>query len=60
MKLVKRIAANPPRHLRMSKHLLREPQNVRFDTLLEMAAGLQNLCHFTQDHEAASKIYGML
>jgi enoyl-CoA hydratase/carnithine racemase len=51
--LAKRIAANPPLQLRMSKRLLREAQNVRFDTLLEMASGLQSLCHFTQDHEEA-------
>jgi enoyl-CoA hydratase/carnithine racemase len=52
-KLAERIAANPPQQLRTSKRLLREAQNVRFDALLEMASGLQSLCHFTQDHEEA-------
>jgi len=56
-KLAERIAANPPRHLRMSKRLLREAQHVRFDTLLEMAAGLQSLCHHTRDHEEAVQAF---
>jgi enoyl-CoA hydratase/carnithine racemase len=56
-KLAERIAANPPRHLRVSKRFLRESQNVRFDTMLEMAAGLQSLCHFTQHHEEAVRAF---
>ncbi|WP_204985668.1 crotonase/enoyl-CoA hydratase family protein [Microvirga pakistanensis] len=53
VKTAGRIAVNPPRHLRMSKRLLRESQNSRFDMLLEMAAGMQGICHHTKDHEEA-------
>jgi len=56
-KVAERIAANPPRHLRMSKRLLRESQNVRFDTLLEIAAGMQGICHHTRDHEEAVQAF---
>ncbi len=52
-KLAARIAANPPGALRMAKRLIREGQNVRFDTLLEMAAAFQAACHHTRDHEEA-------
>jgi len=51
--LAKRIAINPPGALRMAKRLIREGQNVRFDTLLEMAAAFQGACHHTRDHEEA-------
>jgi hypothetical protein len=55
--LTERIAANPPQQLRMSKRLLREALNVRFDTLLKAASGLQSLCRFTQDHEEAVQAF---
>lgn len=53
MDLARRIAANPPHALRMTKRLIREGQHVRLDTLLEMSAGFQALAHHTADHEAA-------
>jgi enoyl-CoA hydratase/carnithine racemase len=51
--LARRIAANPPRHLRMAKRLLREAQISRFEGTLELAAAMQGLCHHTADHEEA-------
>lgn len=51
--LAGRIAANPPRALRLAKRLIREGQSQRFDTVLEMAAALQGACHQTKDHEEA-------
>lgn len=51
--LAGRIAANPPGALRMAKRLIREGQNVRFDSLLEMAAAFQAACHHSRDHEEA-------
>jgi hypothetical protein len=41
----------------MSKRLLSEALNVRFDTLLKMASGLQSLCHFAREHEEAVQVY---
>jgi enoyl-CoA hydratase/carnithine racemase len=55
--LKERIAANPPQQLRMSKRLLREALNVRFDTLLKAASRLQSLCRLTRDHEEAVQAF---
>jgi enoyl-CoA hydratase/carnithine racemase len=52
-RLALRIVVNPPIQLRMAKRLLREGQNVRFDSLLELAAAFQGACHHTEDHEEA-------
>ena len=51
--LAERIAANPPKQLRMAKRLLREGLNTRLDTILEMAAAFQGACHQTADHTEA-------
>ena len=48
--LAKRIAVNPGHALRMTKRLMREAQQVKLDTLLEMSAGMQALAHGTADH----------
>lgn len=53
MKLAQRIAANPPRALRLQKRLLREGQTVRYETLLELAAAFQGASHQTHDHAEA-------
>jgi enoyl-CoA hydratase/carnithine racemase len=53
MKLAGRIAANPPRALRLAKRLIREGQTTTFETLLEMAAAYQGACHQTLDHAEA-------
>jgi enoyl-CoA hydratase/carnithine racemase len=55
--LAARIAANPPRQLRMAKRLLREGQTTRLDSLLELAAALQGACHHTADHEEAVRAF---
>ena len=46
----RKIAAMPPHSLRQSKMLLRQGQQVNYDTALEMAANTQAMMHTTQDH----------
>lgn len=53
LELAGRIAANSGKALRMTKRLLREGQQTRLDTLLEMSAAFQALAHHTAEHEAA-------
>lgn len=48
--LAERIAAQPPRALRMAKALLRQGREATFDQLLEMSAAVQALAHLTDDH----------
>lgn len=50
MALADRIAAQPPRALRMAKSLLRQGRDANFDQLLEMSAAVQALAHLTDDH----------
>ena len=45
-----RIAANPPRSIRVAKRLLVEAQDMRLDQVLEMSAAYQALVHETPDH----------
>lgn len=52
-KLAARIAYNPPRQLRLAKRLLREGLNTRLDSVLELAASYQGVCHQTGDHAEA-------
>jgi enoyl-CoA hydratase/carnithine racemase len=52
-RMARRIAANPPEAVRMSKRLLREGQHSRLDTLLEMSAAFQAIAHKTADHAQA-------
>lgn len=51
--LAKRVAANPPHVVRMTKRLLREGRSVKLDTLLELSAAMQALAHATEDHKEA-------
>ena len=51
--LARRIAANPPHVVRMTRRLLREASKVNLDTLLEMSAAMQALAHATEDHKEA-------
>jgi enoyl-CoA hydratase/carnithine racemase len=51
--VAKRIAANPPHAVRMTKRLLREGQAMTLKGVLEMSAAFQALAHVTQDHEEA-------
>ena len=45
-----KIASMPPHSLRQSKMLLRQGQQVNYDTALEMAANTQAMMHMTDDH----------
>jgi enoyl-CoA hydratase/carnithine racemase len=51
--LAARICRQPPDVLRMTKKLMREGQNVSFDTIMEMSAAYQALAHLTEDHKEA-------
>lgn len=51
--LALRIAANPPRPVRMAKRLLREGQRLPLASLLDMSAAYQALAHRTEDHREA-------
>ncbi|SDE53795.1 crotonase/enoyl-CoA hydratase family protein [Rhodococcus tukisamuensis] len=51
--LARRVAANPPQALRMTKKLLREGQHQSLESLLELSASMQALAHHTRDHQEA-------
>jgi enoyl-CoA hydratase/carnithine racemase len=51
--LASRIAANPPRALRLTKRLLRESQHLRMSDVLELSAAYQAIVHETSDHREA-------
>ncbi len=51
--LARRIAANPPHAVRMTKRLLREGRHMRIDSLLELSASMQALAHATSDYDEA-------
>jgi enoyl-CoA hydratase/carnithine racemase len=51
--LARRIAANPPQAVRMTKRLLREGRLASLSAVLEASAAAQALCHATHDHQEA-------
>ncbi|MFA7601550.1 MAG: crotonase/enoyl-CoA hydratase family protein [Novosphingobium sp.] len=51
--LARRIAANPPHAVRMTKRLLWEGRRADLATLLEMASAMQAAAHTTADHAEA-------
>ncbi|MFO8049075.1 MAG: crotonase/enoyl-CoA hydratase family protein [Desulfosudaceae bacterium] len=51
--LAGKIAAQPPRALRMAKRLLYMGQYMTLPHLLEQSAACQALCHHTRDHQEA-------
>jgi len=51
--LAGRIAANPPRSVRMAKRLLRDGQKLPLASFLDMCASYQALAHRTDDHREA-------
>jgi enoyl-CoA hydratase/carnithine racemase len=51
--LAARIVRQAPDVLRMTKRMMREGQNVSFDTIMEMSAAMQSLAHLTEDHREA-------
>ncbi len=52
-RLARRIAANPPHVVRMTKRLLREASSAGLATVLETSAAMQALAHATADHREA-------
>jgi enoyl-CoA hydratase/carnithine racemase len=52
-RLAKRIAAQPPHSLRLSKKLVRDSMRLTLADSLEMAAGMQALAQHTQDQQEA-------
>jgi len=50
-KLAQRVAAQPPHALRQAKMLLRQGQQISYDSALELAANTQAMMHLTKDHE---------
>jgi 2-(1,2-epoxy-1,2-dihydrophenyl)acetyl-CoA isomerase len=57
MNLADRVAANPPRAIRMAKKLLREGQHARLPDVLELSAAFQALAHETADHKEAVEAF---
>jgi enoyl-CoA hydratase/carnithine racemase len=55
--LARRIAANPPHAVRMTKRLLWEGRRTDLASLLEMAAAMQAAAHTTGDHEEAVEAF---
>jgi len=51
--LAGRIAAQPPRALRMTKRLIREAQRAPLDTIFELSASFQALAQRSDDHQEA-------
>jgi enoyl-CoA hydratase/carnithine racemase len=51
--LAQRIAANPPRTMRLAKRLLRHSQNAQLPEILEMSAAFQALVQESADHAEA-------
>ncbi|NQX95406.1 MAG: crotonase/enoyl-CoA hydratase family protein [Erythrobacter sp.] len=49
--LAERVAAQPPHALRQAKMLLRQGQQISYDSALELAANTQAMMHLTKDHE---------
>lgn len=56
-KLAERVAANPPRAVRLAKRLLREAQHSRLNDVLELSAAFQALAHETGDHKEAVEAF---
>ena len=48
-----RIAANPPKAVRMTKRLMVQGQEMTLAAILEMSAAMQALAHTTEDHREA-------
>jgi enoyl-CoA hydratase/carnithine racemase len=53
MEIARKIAANPPHGVRMTKRLLREGQTADLKNILEMSAAMQALAHATKDNDEA-------
>jgi enoyl-CoA hydratase/carnithine racemase len=51
--LAARIAANPPKTVRLTKRLLREAQDASLDSVFELSAAFQSIAQKTDDHREA-------
>jgi enoyl-CoA hydratase/carnithine racemase len=51
--LARRIAANPPQVVRMSKRLMQQARVASLESVLQLSAALQGLAHTTSDHVEA-------
>jgi enoyl-CoA hydratase/carnithine racemase len=51
--IARRIAANPPNAVRMTKRLMREARTSTLAANLELAAAMNSLAHATPEHQAA-------
>lgn len=51
--LARRVAANPPHAVRMTRRLLRQGRNADLAAALDAAAAMQAVAHATQDHREA-------
>lgn len=51
--IAQRIAANPPRAVRLTKRLMNESQMMSLSSALQVAASFQSLMHATEDHREA-------
>lgn len=52
-----RIAANPPRAVRMTKKLMTSAQDMTLERVLDFSAAMQPLAHATQDHREALEAF---
>lgn len=52
MALARRIAANPPHAVRMTRRLLRQATGQSLSAVLDMSAAMQALAHHTEDYRA--------
>jgi enoyl-CoA hydratase/carnithine racemase len=52
-RVAKRIAANPPQAVRMTKRLMTFGQDTSLERVLDISAAMQPLVHATQDHREA-------
>jgi enoyl-CoA hydratase/carnithine racemase len=55
--LAARIVKNPGPALRMTKRMMRESQDARLDTVLEMSAAMQAVAHKTPQHREAVRAF---
>jgi enoyl-CoA hydratase/carnithine racemase len=53
LSLARRIAANPPHAVRLTKRLMVQARDVPLDSLLELSAAMQSAVHLTTDHREA-------
>ena len=53
LELARELGQKPPQALRYTKRLMRAAQRMELRDFLDMCAGMQGICHNTDDHMAA-------